>query len=80
MPIRFDPTRCSSCRTCVYVCSAHHTGVFWPEMSSIQVARDYRTGDISWSLGPGCDGCRNEDEPWCVKYCTYEALSVRSVP
>lgn len=56
------------------MCGFHHTGAFNPDAASIRVRRDYVTGVITWSLDTTCDGCGNEPEPLCVKYCAYGVL------
>ena len=65
---------CYGCKTCQLVCSLHHTGSFWPERSSIQVFRNPQTGVVRWSIDETCDRCRREEQPLCVKYCSYQAL------
>ncbi len=65
---------CYGCKTCQLVCSLHLTGSFWPERSSIQVSRNPQTGVVRWSIDKTCDGCGREEQPQCVKYCSYEAL------
>ncbi len=66
---------CYGCRACQLACSFHHTGGFWPERSSIQVSRNPQTGAVKWVMASTCDGCRtNDEEPLCVKYCSYQAL------
>jgi anaerobic carbon-monoxide dehydrogenase iron sulfur subunit len=72
--INNELTRCYGCRTCELACSFHHEGVFAPERASIKVTKCNRTGVISWQLAASCDGCANEDQPLCVKYCAYGAL------
>ena len=65
---------CYGCKTCQLVCSFHHTGSFWPERSSIQVSRNPQTGVIRWSIDRTCDQCEREEQPLCVRYCSYNAL------
>jgi Fe-S-cluster-containing hydrogenase component 2 len=65
---------CYGCKICQLVCSFHHTGSFWPERSSIQVFRNPQTGMVRWNLDKTCDQCGCEEQPLCVKYCSYEAL------
>ena len=75
--IAHDPSRCYGCRTCELACSWHTHRVFSPALSKIQVSRDNRTGTSVWSIDDsGCDLCRTEAEPLCVRYCSYEALTV----
>ena len=67
---------CYGCRACQLICSFHHTGEFNPEKSSIKVYRNYVDGNITWSLDSTCDGCVNEKEPLCTKYCAYKAIEL----
>jgi len=69
-----DAEACYGCRRCELACSFHHAEVFSPELSSIKVARDNRTGQVEWSIGSTCDSCKGEAQPLCVKYCAYGAL------
>lgn len=72
-----DANKCYGCGTCSLICSFHKFGVFSPELSGIRVLTDLRTGEIEWTIGAGCDGCRSEEEPMCVKNCLYKALTVQ---
>ncbi|KPK89549.1 MAG: hypothetical protein AMJ94_11875 [Deltaproteobacteria bacterium SM23_61] len=65
---------CYGCKTCELVCSFHHTGSFWPERSSIRVFRNPQTGIVRWSIDETCDQCACEEQPLCVRYCSYKAL------
>ena len=67
---------CSGCRTCQLVCSFHHTGSFWPDRSSIKVSRNPQNGVLQWCIDSTCDGCKDEEEALCVKYCAYQAIRV----
>ena len=72
--IKRNATRCYGCKICQLVCSLHQTGSFWPERSSIQVSRNPRTGVVKWSIDKTCDLCGGKGEPFCLRYCSYEAL------
>jgi Fe-S-cluster-containing hydrogenase component 2 len=72
--IKHNAARCYGCKICQLVCSLHHTGSFWPERSSIQVSRNPQTGVVKWSIDKTCDLCGREGEPFCLRYCSYEAL------
>jgi len=74
MNIVRNPNACYGCRACELICSYHHRGVFAPEGGSIKVDKDKRNGKIHWRLNSTCDLCEGEDQPLCVRYCTYEAL------
>lgn len=74
MRIVFDTDRCYGCKTCQMVCSFHHTGAFWPEKASIKQYRNPQDGYHSWSFDSTCDGCKDEEEPLCLKYCVYGAI------
>lgn len=69
-----NPALCFGCKNCQLVCSLHLTGSFWPERSSIQVSRNPRAGVVRWTIDESCDRCRQEEEPLCVRYCSYHAL------
>ena len=74
--VAHSATSCYGCRTCQLVCSLHLTGCFWPEQSSIQVARTPQTGAVRWSIDERCDECAREEAPLCVRYCAYGALEM----
>ena len=74
MRILRDAKACYGCRICELICSFHHSKVFSPELSSIKVSRNNRTGKIAWSIDSTCDSCDGEPQPLCVAYCPYEAL------
>jgi len=75
-----DISKCYGCRACELACSWHHHGVFSPALSDIQVSRNNRTGVIKLSIdNSSCDLCDAEEEPLCIKYCAYEALTLREV-
>ena len=65
---------CYGCRTCELACSYHHKKVFSPELSSIKVLTNNRTGKITWSVDSTCDSCEGEERPLCMEYCFYQAL------
>jgi len=58
--IAIDVAACTGCRMCELVCSFHHKGVFSPELSSIKVSRNNRTGEIQIFLDNTCDLCQEE--------------------
>jgi len=74
--IFIDMEACYGCRTCELACSYHHAKVFSPELSSIKVQRDNRTGKITWSIDSTCDFCEGEEEPLCVKFCFYGGIKL----
>lgn len=76
MRIIRDATKCYGCGNCSLICSYHHRKVFSPELSSIKVFNDLRTGKVEWIVDSSCDKCSSEPEPLCVKYCVYGALRV----
>ena len=69
-----DTEACYGCRTCELVCSFHHGGVFSPELSSIRVSRNNRTGEVGLFIDSTCDFCKGEAQPLCLEYCLYGAL------
>lgn len=74
MELERNPEDCYGCASCVLACSFHHEGEFSPSLSSISVFKDDKTGDINWSVDNSCDFCQGEDEPFCVRFCPYDAL------
>ena len=67
---------CYGCRACELACSFHHQGAFGPEKSAIRVDKDSHTGKIRLKIDSTCDDCKGEEQPLCVRYCSYRALSV----
>ena len=78
MKIRRSPEKCYGCRSCELACSFHHLGVFSPGGGSIRAFKNQETGEIHWERDATCDLCRGEERPWCVRFCSYEALDVRN--
>lgn len=74
MKIVRNTEACYGCRTCELACSFHHERIFSPELSSIRVSRNNRTGKIEWSINSTCDSCQGETQPLCMRYCAYGAL------
>ncbi len=74
MKVVRDPAVCHGCRTCEVMCSFHHRKEISPEHSSIHVGRENATGSVDWSIDATCDGCADEEHPFCIQYCLYEAL------
>ena len=75
--VTFEAAGCGGCRTCEIACSYHHKKVFSPSLSSIEVTdRLEEPGfTVSFHLAStnshlACDGCKGEDEPLCLKYCS----------
>lgn len=73
-----NPSLCYGCKTCQLACSYHHTGTFSPSKSSINICRDPMEGTIKWRVDNTCDGCLNEEEPLCLKYCVYHAIFLKN--
>lgn len=69
-----DAGRCTGCRACEVACSFHHTGAFQPSAASIQVERGGTDGTIWLTLLSTCDGCLEEEVPWCIRYCPRGVL------
>ena len=74
---------CVNCKVCEMMCSFHHSKSFGYSGSSIEI------GEIPDGFGirfpglssgrPGCDRCKGEAVPLCLRYCPktkgYAALS-----
>ena len=77
----FNTKNCTGCRTCEIACSFHHIKAFAPSISSIEIAnslrKDQRITILFYVVKKDghfpCDGCRGEEEPYCVKYCNILA-------
>lgn len=80
------PDRCTGCMNCLLACSFHHTGVFGccnvsirvqvrgkDRKTDIQVVREDGTKENRYA----CDCCTGEEVPFCVKYCSVKAITVR---
>jgi len=76
MKIHRDHKACYGCRACELACSFHRRRIFSPGGGAIKVRKDNRSGEIRWSMDPTCDLCKGEDQPFCVRFCSYEALEV----
>jgi Fe-S-cluster-containing hydrogenase component 2 len=76
MKIRRIPEKCYGCRSCELACSFHHRGAFSPGGGSIRAFKDHETGAIHWQRDRTCDFCRGEERPWCIRFCSYEALEI----
>ncbi|MEM3506233.1 MAG: 4Fe-4S binding protein [Candidatus Bathyarchaeia archaeon] len=81
MQIMTFPEKCTGCRACEVACSFHHKKVFKRKISSIQIKRFEREGDIEIIIykkaedeRQPCDLCVGEIEPLCVKFCFTKAL------
>ncbi len=70
-----DLALCAGCRACELACSFRRTGSFMPAVSSIHIGRSNRTAEMSWSLDPTCDLCAGDTEPFCIRYCQYDAIT-----
>ena len=73
----FTFQECGACRTCEIACSYRFTGEFNHTLSAIRVI-DAPDGDgfaidLNGTSGVNgrfiCDACKNEDEPYCMRYC-----------
>ena len=71
----FDTRTCAGCRTCEMACSFHHSGVFQPSISSIEITGSPKDGFkiLLYSTTHGghraCDGCSEMENPMCVAFC-----------
>ena len=76
----FETSTCTGCRTCEIACSYHHHKVFNTGISSIEImpreeklAFDIRIYKEGSGKHFACDGCVNEEEPFCIRYCPLVA-------
>ena len=78
--IRVDLEKCYGCHVCELICSFHKAEVFSHSLSSIQVIFNNRTGEIKWFIDDSsCDLCEREEQPLCIKYCSYHCLQIEVV-
>jgi Fe-S-cluster-containing hydrogenase component 2 len=73
--ITIDTGKCNACRTCELICSFHRMNGFNPSQSSVKVFRDDDKGVIEVLINTMCDGCPNEIQPLCAKFCSSGCLS-----
>ncbi len=73
----FEMPSCGGCRTCEMACSFHHKGEFVPALSSIKILDKEKAAGFDVLLAEksspnqmACDGCRGQNVPLCVEYCT----------
>jgi len=80
-PIRIiiEPEKCTVCRSCEIACSYHFKKEFNPKISQIKIIFDPKSADLRISQENGCDLCKNEKVPLCVKYCVRGALRAEKV-
>ena len=71
-----DDGLCTGCRTCVLICSFHHTGSFAPSEASIQIRRSLENGRIVIELHENCDRCIEKETPVCLGYCPRDCLEL----
>jgi Fe-S-cluster-containing hydrogenase component 2 len=76
MKIRRIPDKCFGCRSCELACSFHHQGAFSPGGGSIRAFKNHETGAIHWQRDTTCDLCAGEARPYCVRFCSYQALEM----
>ncbi len=74
--MQFSFSDCGGCRSCELACSYHKYGEFDIKKSAIIVNQQYDQGCYTVILqepGQGasvyCDGCKDEDDPVCIRYC-----------
>lgn len=74
MKIIVDPKACYGCKMCEILCSYHKQGFFSLEGGAIRVHKDRQSGEILFNVDETCDYCKGEEQPLCIKYCSYGAL------
>jgi len=77
--IAIKPEKCTVCRSCEIACSYHFKKEFNPKISQIKIIFDPKSADLRISQENGCDLCKNEKSPLCVKYCVRGALRAEKV-
>lgn len=77
--ITINPENCTVCRSCEIACSYHFKKEFNPRISQIKIIFDPKSADLRISQENGCDLCKNEKSPLCVKYCVRGALRAEKV-
>jgi Fe-S-cluster-containing dehydrogenase component len=77
--IIIKPEKCTICRSCEIACSYHFKKEFNPKISQIKIIFDPKSADLRIAKEKGCDFCKNEKVPLCVKYCVRGALKAEKV-
>ena len=77
--ITTKPEKCTVCRSCEIACSYHFKKEFNPKISQIKIVFDSKSADLRIVQENGCDLCKNEKFPLCVKYCVRGALKAEKV-
>lgn len=65
-----DWTKCTGCRTCTFVCSFFHEGIFSPSVSRVRIAKQEEKGI---NIPIVCEHC---EKPPCVAACPEGALKI----
>ncbi len=75
------PEKCTACRICEMACSFHHTRLFQPAFSSIEIIKHDASGKVEMFIHEqsegehrGCDRCPGEGLPLCLKWCPTGAI------
>ncbi|OGD54810.1 hypothetical protein A3K80_01310 [Candidatus Bathyarchaeota archaeon RBG_13_38_9] len=66
--------KCTVCRSCELACSYHFKKEFNPNKSQIKILFDPKTAVLRITQENGCDLCKDEKSPLCVRYCVSGAL------
>jgi carbon-monoxide dehydrogenase iron sulfur subunit len=72
--IIIESERCTVCRSCELACSYHFKKEFNPNKSQIRILFDPKSAVLKINQKHGCDLCKDENSPLCVKYCVRGAL------
>ncbi|WP_455278843.1 hypothetical protein [[Eubacterium] cellulosolvens] len=77
--IVIKPDKCTVCRSCELACSYHFKKEFNPNKSEIKILFDPKTAVLRITQENGCDLCKDEKSPLCVRYCVSGALKTERV-
>lgn len=77
--IIIKPEKCTVCRSCELACSYHFKKEFNPKKSQIRILFDPKSAVLKINQKDGCDLCKDENSPLCVKYCVRGALQAERV-
>jgi carbon-monoxide dehydrogenase iron sulfur subunit len=77
--IIIKPEKCTVCRSCELACSYHFKKEFNPKISKIKIIFDPKSADLKITKEDGCDLCKDEKSPVCVRYCVAGALKTERV-
>lgn len=68
--LHYDPSKCTGCKLCEFVCSFVHEGTFSPNLSRIHIFNDIFSGQNK------ADICHHCLSPNCYYACSFNAIYI----